>query len=155
MSELSVKIVELEPMRVVSAYGFGKEPEGIAWDKLIAWAQPRGLVEDPDHFRIFGFNNPNPSSGSPNYGYEFWLEAGGNVEPDGEMRVQDFGGGLYAVARCQGVENIAPTWQALVEWQTTSSYTHGGHHQWLEQHLSPVGTPPDELTLDLFMPIVK
>ncbi len=154
MTELSVEIVELEPMRVVSVYGFGKEPEGLAWEKLIAWAQPRGLVEDPDHFRIFGFNNPNPSAGSPNYGYEFWLEVGEGVEPEGDTRVYDFGGGLYAVARCQGVANIAPTWQALVEWQTRSSYTHGSH-QWLEQHLSPVGTALDELTLDLFMPIVK
>ena len=154
MTELSVEVVELEPMRVVSVYGFGKEPEGIAWDKLMAWAQPRGLVDSPDHFRIFGFNNPNPSPGSPNYGYEFWLAVGEDVEPEGDMRVLDFGGGLYAVTRCQGVESIGVTWQALVEWLTASSYTHG-HHQWLERHLSPVGTSLDELTLDLFMPIVK
>lgn len=154
MGELRVKTVELKPMRVVSVYGYGKEPEGIAWEKLIAWAQPRGLVEDTDSFRIFGFNNPNPSSGSPNYGYEFWLEVGEDTEPECDLRVYDFSGGLYAVTGCQGVQAIGATWQALMEWHTTSSFTLGAH-QWLEQHLSPVGTPLEELLLDLYLPIAR
>ena len=34
MTELVVQIVKLEPMRMISAYGFGAEPELIAWEKI-------------------------------------------------------------------------------------------------------------------------
>ena len=74
MSELQVEIVRLAPMQVASFYGFGSEPEFQAAAKLLAWAEPRGLLDGGVEHRIFGFNNPSPSAASPNYGYEFWLE---------------------------------------------------------------------------------
>ena len=35
MSELQVRIVELDPMYVASVHGFGASPEEIAWQKLV------------------------------------------------------------------------------------------------------------------------
>lgn len=154
MSELNVRIVQLEPMRVASAYGFGPSPEMVAWQNLVNWAKPKGFMDDSENHRIFGFNNPDPSSGSPNYGYEFWLEVGPDVAPEGEIRVLEFAGGLFAVTGCVGVENITATWKKLVEWLAESRYGNG-RHQWLEQHLSPDGTPFEALQLDLFIPITE
>ena len=99
MNTLDVKIVHLDPMRVASVLGFGPSPEAAALKKLAAWAGPRGLLAEPGRPRIFGFNNPNPSPGSPNYGYEFWLVVGPEVEATAEAPVLEFEGGLYAVAR--------------------------------------------------------
>jgi len=76
MDELAVRIVNLEPMRVASFHGFGPSPEHLAIQKLADWAAPRGYLVDRKQHRIFGFNNPNPSHGSPNYGYELWLVVG-------------------------------------------------------------------------------
>ncbi|HSN76415.1 MAG TPA: GyrI-like domain-containing protein, partial [Anaerolineae bacterium] len=106
MNTLDVKIVTLDPMRVASVLGFGPSPEVAAWEKLAAWAGPLGLLAGPDRPRIFGFNNPSPTPASPNYGYEFWIEVGPEVQPDGDVQIKQFGGGLYAVTRCQGVDNI-------------------------------------------------
>jgi DNA gyrase inhibitor GyrI len=158
MNELNVRIVNLEPMRVASAYGFGPSPEMVAWQNLVTWAKPKGFLDDPEKHRIFGFNNPDPSSGSPNYGYEFWIEVGLEVVPDGgaegEIRVQDFAGGLYAVTGCVGVENITATWKKLVEWLAGSRYGNG-RHQWLEQHFNLDITKPEEMRLDLLLPIAE
>ncbi|MBN1668396.1 MAG: GyrI-like domain-containing protein, partial [Anaerolineales bacterium] len=96
MSTLEVKIVKLEPLRAISAYGFGPEPEGIAFDKIKAFSLKHGLSEQGAPSGTFGFNNPNPSPGSPNYGYEIWLPVGPEVEPEGDLRVIQFDGGLYA-----------------------------------------------------------
>lgn len=157
MSELEVRMVKLEPMRVASVYGFGKSPEEEAWKKLEAWAKPKGLLDDPKRPRIFGFNNPDPSPGSPNYGYEFWIVVGSDVEPGGEVRVQDFAGGLYAVTRCEvrgdPYESIPQTWKRLVTWLEDSKYKHA-HHQWLEEHIA-VDTPGVEFVLDLYLPIAE
>ncbi len=157
MNELAVRIVKLEPLRVASFHGFGPNPETLAGQKLTAWAGPRGCLAEPLRHRIFGFNNPNPSPGSPNYGYEFWLTVGPEVAPkgapEGGVRIQEFGGGLYAVIRCQGVEKIGSTWGQLVRWLSDSKYGHA-HHQWLEEHLNPMfPAPADELLLDLYAPI--
>ena len=153
MDELAVRIVRLEPMRVASFHGFGSNPEHLAIQKLADWAGPRGYLEDRKQHRIFGFNNPNPSQGSPNYGYELWLVIGPEVEPAAEVPIREFAGGLYAVARCQGAETITPTWQQLVGWLANSRYGHADH-QWLEEHLNAAFPAPDEdLVLDLYAPI--
>ena len=156
MSGLEVRIVHLEPMHVASVHGFGESPELQAWEKLIAWAKPRGLLDDVERHRIFGFNNPDPSPGSPNYGYEFWIVVGSDIEPEGEVRVKEFPGGLYAVTRCKGVANITKTWHRLGTWCENSKYNHACH-QWLEEHIGPADALLDEneLLLDLYCPIAE
>jgi len=135
MSELDVRIVKLEPMRVASFLGFGESPEELAWAKLIPWAKEKGLLDDPEKHRLFGFNNPNPSKGSPNYGYEVWIVIGPDIEavPKGFFDV------------------IGDTWKRLVTWREDSKYK-CGNHQWLEESL-PLELPDTEFVLDLYLPI--
>ena len=156
MNDLEVRIVRLEPMRVMCFNGFGPSPEQQAWKKMIAWVKEKGLLEENKTPRFFGYNNPNPSPGSPNYGYDFWVTVDANLQPEGDARVIDFRGGLYAVTRCQGVDNITPTWKKLVAWMEQSPYQHA-HHQWLEEHIYPVAMAPQnlgELVMDLYLPVV-
>jgi DNA gyrase inhibitor GyrI len=151
MSELDVKIVKLEAMRVICFNGFGEGPEGVALDKLFAWARAHGK-----NGRVFGYNNPNPAAGSPNYGYDAWMIVGKDVQAEGDARMIDFPGGLYAVARCvvtKPWEDIPGTWKKLVHWREGSRY-HEASHQWLEEHITPQDEAGEEnFTLDLFLPI--
>jgi DNA gyrase inhibitor GyrI len=156
MDDLKVEIVKLPPLRVISINGFGPGPETQAWEKMIAWAKAKGLWDDGKPKRFFGFNNPDPSPGSPNYGYDVWMTVDEGVEPDGEARLLNFPGGLYAVARCpvKGAgEDIPNTWKKLVAWMEGSHYKHASH-QWLEEHIDPQNAVHGEsFTLDLFLPI--
>jgi DNA gyrase inhibitor GyrI len=156
MSELEVRIVRLEPMRVASAHAYSESPEQDAMAKLVAWAKPKGLLEDLEKHRVFGFNNPDPSPGSPNYGYEFWIVVGPDVEPEGEIKIKEFSGGLYAVTRCEVKapwEDIPATWKRLVAWRENSKYR-GASHQWLEKHLGLLESS-EEFVLDLYLPIAE
>lgn len=158
---IDVRIVQLEPMRVASFHGFGTEPENEAFDKCYAWMEDQDRMATFQEHRIFGFNNPEPSAGSPNYGYEVWVEVEPGVEATGEMQVKTFEGGLYAVLTCtpRKGEEIGENWQHLVAWLAQSSYQHA-RHQWLEGHRW-TGTPEidgdpfakGKLTLDLYLPI--
>lgn len=161
MKELDVRIVELEAIRVASVYAFGESPETDAWDKAVAWLNKKDLIDQFDNNRIFGFNNPNPSPGSPNYGYEFWITVGLDVEPEEDVRIKEFGGGLYAVTKCEvkgePYETIPATWKQLVQWLVDSKYRHA-NHQWLEEHFWPPANTTqqiEELILDLYAPIAK
>ena len=157
MSNLDVRIVNLPPMRVACVNGFGEEPEGLAFDKMKTWAQAHNLLKGPQ--RLFGFNNPDPSPGSPNYGYDVWLSVDESVQADGEARIIEFPGGLYAVTRIEvnhPVEEIPATWQKLIQWMENSKYRHG-RHQWLEEHIGPLSAMSGEesFTLDLHLPITE
>jgi DNA gyrase inhibitor GyrI len=155
MSELDVRIVKLEPCRVAAALGYGDSPEGEAWDKILAYAAANDLPAEPDAgARFYGFNNPDPSPGTPNYGYEQWLVVDESAQATADVEVKPFDGGLYAVTRCPSLTTIGETWQQLVAWFEDSPY-HKGTHQWLEQCLSAPSLPPEKLVLDLYLPIVE
>lgn len=152
MSEIEVKIIKLEEMRVVSAYGFGAEPEGVAWEKLKVFGLEKGLFKEGVYPKTYGFNNPNPSQGSPNYGYEIWLPVAEGVEPDGNLRVVNFSGGLYAVTTFKGLENIGETWGKLVKWREGSKYKQA-HHQWMEELTTEPDASPEEYVFTIYLPI--
>jgi AraC family transcriptional regulator len=152
MAEINVRIVRLAPLRVASINGYGPNPETLAWDQMTAWMKSKGLDQDVSSRRFFGFNNPNPSAGSPNYGYDVWVTVGEDVKTDSTVKVLDFQGGLYAVTHVMGVENIFPTWQELVAWCEHSSY-HRANHQWLEEHLGFDADLVHRGGLDLYLPV--
>ena len=116
MSEqkIDVRVVRLEPMRVACVNGYGKEPETIAFNKMLAYVKAAGLDTDGKPHRFFGYNNPNPSAGSPNYGYDVWVTVDPEAQPEEGVRMIDFPGGLYAVTsiRPQTGEEIFPAWQS-------------------------------------------
>ena len=157
MQKSDVRIVALEPLHVARFHGFGEEPENIAWQKLAAWAEPKGLLDDTEAHRIFGFNNPNPSPGSPNYGYEFWITVTPAEALEEDAEIVEFPGGLYAVARCEvrgdAYNAIPATWKQLVAWQEKSAYR-TANHQWLEEHIH-VADAGNEFDLDLYLPIAE
>lgn len=157
MSEnIDVKIVRLAALRVACVNGYGDSPEWIAFGKMRKYVQEKGLDRDGQAHRFFGFNNPSPSAGSPNYGYDVWVSVDGSLQNEGEVRVFDFPGGLYAVLRTkpQGGEEIPQDWQKLVAWVERSKYRMA-RHQWLEEHIGDLGLEFPDLTLDLMLPIAE
>lgn len=157
MSDLDIRVMKLPPMGVVCINGFGEEPERMAFEKMKTWAEAHHLLGRK--YRLFGYNNPSPSPGSPNYGYDVWLSVEGSIPADREARVIDFPGGLYAVTRIEVQrpgDEIPQAWQKLVRWMESSKY-HQGRHQWLEEHIGPLDETVNALplTLDLYLPIAE
>jgi DNA gyrase inhibitor GyrI len=156
MTVPEVKIVRLEPMRVASARAVSTNPEKDAWEKLRAWAEPKGLFEDFGEHPVYGFNNPSPTPGQKEYGYEFWIQVEQDAQGEGEVEVKDVPGGLYAVTTCelygdpQG--SILDVWQGLFEWvKASDEYTWRQVHELEKQH-DPLA-PAEELVLDLYLPV--
>jgi DNA gyrase inhibitor GyrI len=150
MTEEEVRIVELEPMRVAATLGFGPQPEIEAWEKLMTWARATNHLDGTQ--RYFGFNNPNPMPGSPNYGYEQWMTVGPEVEPLSDVEIKDFEGGLFAVVRCDGLATIEEDWGRLAAWLEASPYR-TDNRQCLEELLTSPVLPHAEWVFDLYVAI--
>jgi DNA gyrase inhibitor GyrI len=161
MTGFEPRIERLEPMLVASTHAFGVSPEMKAWGIMEAWAGPIGLLDDLEKHPVFGFNNPNPTSESAEYGYEFWMAVDSETEAGPEIAFKRFGGGLYAVSPCElskelgseffQKEGYLEPWKKLLDWVNESPYKHGSH-QGLERPCDPM-VPESELVLDLYFPI--
>ncbi len=154
MNERNIEIIQLAPMRVVSATGFGETPELIAHEKLLGWARSSGLLDSVPPPRFFGFNNPDPHPGSPNYGYELWMTVPESIQAASELEIKQFGGGLYATVTCKNPWTLPETWQAMVRWQEGSRYALASH-QYLEEHIKFIDLPLEEYEFRLYLPVVE
>lgn len=154
---MQAQIVRLEPLRIAFARAVSAEPEHDAFKILTTWAQAQGLA-DREGYRVFGFNNPNPTPHDPVYGYEVWMTAGPEVQPKGgPVGIKEFAGGLYAVAHIKprSGDDIPKGWHELHQWVVNSGYRHG-NHQWLEEHIGRLGQSwEDGVEMDLYYPLAE
>ncbi|NSW53876.1 MAG: GyrI-like domain-containing protein [Anaerolineae bacterium] len=152
--------IELPDMRVISAHGYGEGPEGIAIQKLLQWIDARGLRAEISKQRFFGFNNPDPAVGSPNYGYEQWMTLPEEYSPQEGDDIKTLKGGLFAVMgfRNSTPESFGTVWPALSSWRIETGHVYDGSRQWLEECLTPLqmfGLEPGLDDFDCYMPILK
>ncbi len=152
---MEVNIVKLAPMRVASVRVLSETPEHDAWEKLRAWAEPKGLLDDSDQHPIFGFNNPNPSKDRKEYGYEFWIGVGPGIQAEGDIAIKDFAGGLYAVTTCKLIGDLEGTiqekWMKLWNWVQASQFQWRKTHELEKPH--DLSAPEQDLIVDLYLPI--
>lgn len=155
MTDVQVRFVRLAPMRVASVCVVSESPERDAWEKLRAWAEPAGLLDDLNQHAIFGFNNPSPRPGDKQYGYEFWIRVDPDVESGDEIKVKRVEGGLYAVATCESLAVVGQTWKRLWDYVRSPRCSHEWRQsQELERPHNP-RLPANRMVLDLYLPVVE
>ena len=155
MTNLDVRLVRLDPMRVASVRAEGEAPEAEALARLRSWGEPKGLLKDTKAHPVFGFNNPSPTPGKREYGYEFWIRVDPGMDSDAEVEVKDFDGGLYAATPCKLMDDpqgsVLQVWHKLLEWVQASSYNWRKTHE-LEGLRDPYASEAD-VVLDLYLPV--
>jgi DNA gyrase inhibitor GyrI len=156
MREFKIRIEKLPSMRVAYYTGFAKHPEMEAWGTLLTWAQGKGLVSQPLSFRRFGFNNPPPwGTEGEEYGYECWITVDEQVEASGEVGIKAFPGSLCAATSIERLADIGNAWETLYQWVEDSGQYDHAHMDGLEEVISPLDTPEEELAFHLYLPIVE
>lgn len=154
MTLSDVRIVDLPPMRVASALGYGTQPENQAVEMIYRFARSRKIEPGSPGWRCFGFNNPNPSPGSPNYGYEIWLVVEPSITAEPPIEIKNIPGAKYAVTRFTGLSMIGTVWRELVAWFEDSPYTRPPNWSTcLEEIVNPLEQNPEKWDFDLYLPI--
>lgn len=152
----------LEPMRVAYYNYYGKNPEDGAFKVINEWLLSSSLEIEKDGIRIFGYNNPSPTSPEQEeYGYEVCVTIRDGIQiSDNRIMTKTLPGGLYAVTGVRRGKDselgneIMKAWQRFSSWLKDSKYIYGGH-QWLEEHLGFDEAFHHVGGVDLYMPIME
>jgi DNA gyrase inhibitor GyrI len=154
---MEVRLERLPAMRAAHVHAFSESPEEDAWRKMEAWAGPLGLLEEGSGTRVFG-RNTYPTTEPESYGYEFFLTVGPDVEPGDGIDLREIPGGLYAVLRFEGLDNMGEAWERMWDWIGGSEHEHMGwrkeEHGWcdgFEENLTPLEKAPEKWMFDLWV----
>lgn len=162
----NVRIVLLPACTVASYHFVGENPEETVGAQMDKFVRENRLYELKPDARLFGFNHPNPSANSPQYGYEDWVTIPEDMEVPAPLIKKYFAGGLYAAHTIKFGD--FHEWSLLSKWVSdnekyTSNYSEQGEEIMggcLEEHLnwvyaSHMGWPENFIDgqLDLLLPI--
>lgn len=146
VEDMDVSIEELPKTKVVFARHVGPYAEcGKAWEKVCAWAGPKGIF-GPDT-RTVGVCHDDPEVTPPEkIRYDAALTVTRDVAPEGDIGVQEIGGGEYAVTVHQGpYENLPDAYAKLFGVWGPQSGREFASAPSLEFYLNdPEKTPPAE-----------
>ena len=118
-----VRIIWLAPATVAASHFFGPDPEQHSADLLEKFVNDSHLYEIKPDARVFGFNHPNPSFHSPEYGYETWVTIPDEMEVTAPLTKKQFPGGLYAAHTI--VLGDFHEWEWLSEWVNNDNPKYG------------------------------
>ena len=146
-----VRIVTAGPFRVAAFNAFGVGPEPRAYEELSAWARPRGLLDDPSSYLLFGRNDPPPPPEGGEYGYRYMLTLPEGTGAEQGVVVEELPRATYAVVR-SGIRDMGARWLMLYEWAQGKGYEVSDHG--VEEHLAlPEGEAVETLAFDLWLPV--
>lgn len=125
---------------------------GQAWGRLMSWAGPKGMLGPS--MRIFGLCYSDPDVTPPDkLQYDACLVVGPNVQPEGDIGVQDVDGGEFAVAVHHGsYSKLGETYGMLCGQWLPASGRQLGPPPCIERYLNnPQFTPEDKLVTEVCM----
>lgn len=155
--KMDVRIETREPMKVAFVRHVGPYTEcKPAWDKLMAWAGPKGLMGPDTPCLGICYDDPEITP-ADKIRYEACLAISEEIEGEGEVGVQELAGGDYAVTTHRGpYTELHKTWTSLYgQWLPQSGYE-CREAPAFEVYLDyPETTPEEELRTDICVPVRK
>lgn len=151
--EVNIRKVEAMTLACVRHVGPYEECKP-AWDKICAWAGPKGLL-GPDTACI-GICHDDPETTPPDQiRYDACITCAETEIPEGEVNPFTIPEGEYAVCRHVGpYEKLKESWGWLAgEWLPASGKGFGKNVCFEMYMNDPETTPPEELITDIYLSV--
>lgn len=124
MSE-NIRLKRIKSMRAAYFHAFSETPEDDAWKKTETWAKEKGLLNKDSKTRIFG-RNIYPTEKPEPHGYGYFIIITPDITIEKGISRRIIPGGLYAVVRCEGFEEMGEIWASLWKWVNESEHEYIG-----------------------------
>jgi len=157
-SAMKVEVRSIPKMKVAFVRGIGpySQSAGAAWGKLCSWAGPRGLIGPKTRFVGLSHDDPEVTA-AEKIRYDACIILDRDITPEGDIGVQEIGGGSYAVTVHEGpYETMSKTYSRMCgEWIPKNGYRFLPGPS-LEIYLNePGSTPPDKLQTEIHVAVER
>lgn len=152
---MDVEIVEVGPKRLACVRNVGPyEEAGKAWEKLGAWACPKGLFLPDTEYLGFSHNDPGTVPASE-LRYDACLTVADDVEGEGDVQIRRFAGGTYGKYLHKGpYEGLKQVYYDLyTKWLPASGREPRPEPPFDKCLNDPHSTPPEELLTEVHIPL--
>lgn len=153
--KLDAEIRAFDPIRVAYVRHVGPyEQCGGAWEKLCAWAESRGLLNEDAIF--IGLSHDDPSLTAPRHiRYDACIAVDNSVHGQGDVLVQEINGGDFAVTLHKGpFDQMFAAYAELHGVWLPRTGRGMAMQPSVEVHLNdPETTPPEELLVEIRLPL--
>ena len=140
--KIKIRLEKIKTVRATYFHVLSDNPEEDAWKKAGKWAEEKGLLEKESKLRIFG-RKTYPTKNPEPHGYGFFLTITPDIKVEKDISIRLIPGGLYAVVRCEGLEQLVATWPELWKWVGKSEYKYigetkgdNGYELGFEEHIN-------------------
>lgn len=152
---MDVRLENVDQLRVAFVRHVGPYDQvGPAWEKLMGWAGPRGLLGP--NMRMLGISHDDPEITPPDkLRYDACIVVDDHVEPEGDVGVQEIAGGEYAVTTHHGpYEKFGETYATLFGQWLPAHTREPLNAPCFEAYLNnPQQTAPEDLRTDIYVPL--
>ena len=152
---MDVKIESKETRQVAFVHHIGPYIEcGKAWEKLCRWAGPRGLLNKNTTFLGLSYDDPEVTP-ADKIRYDACITVSQDVQPEGEIGVQEIPAGDFAVYLHKGpFEKLIDTYGALCGRWLPDSGREIKDQPSVELYLNdPNTTAPEDLLVEIQIPL--
>jgi AraC family transcriptional regulator len=152
-SKLEVRLVSVEPFRVIAARHVGR-PEGLfaAFGALFEWGEKSGFLQD--YRGIYGIPVDDPRD-EEDARFDCCFDFGPNAKPENPYSETFLGGGLYVVTRHTGpYDGLDEKYDRLYgSWLPSSDLSLRDSRAYNHYVVDPGSVPPEEWQTDIYLPL--
>ena len=153
---MNVEVKDMPEMNVAYVRAIGPYQEvGKAFERLMAWAGPRGLLQFPET-RVLGVYHDNPEvTDTDKLRADACITVPEGTEVDGDVGNMRVPGGLFAVARFEvAVGEFGEAWDQLMGgWLPESGYQPDDRLCYELCHNNPKDHPEGKYIIDICAPV--
>lgn len=149
------EIREMPEMKLVYCRHTGAFDQiGKAYDKLMRWAGPRGLLANPNVKTVTVYHDDPKVTDVDKIRQSACITVDGDVKTEGEFGNLTLAGGKYAVGRFEITEQgFEDAWNSACVWLSENGYVPDDRNPYELYHNNHLEHPERKFILDICMPV--
>lgn len=153
--DTKIEVKEMPKLNLIYCRHMGAFDQiGKAYEKLMKWAGPRGLLNFPSTKTVTVYHDDPAITAIDKVRQDACITVDGDVKVDGEIGKEAIPGGKYAVGRFEiGVTEFEKAWNTMCVWFTESGYQPGEGCTYELYHNDHMQHPERKFILDICIPV--
>lgn len=150
-----IEIKEMPAMNLVYCRHMGDFAKiGEAYGKLMQWAGPRGLLNNPNFKSVTVYHDDPSVTKIENVRQSACITVEGNVKTEGEFGNLTIPGGKYVVGRFEiNDTQFTESWNSVCVWLSESGYQPDDRNAYELYHNNHEEHPEKKFILDICIPV--